>query len=354
MSTFADLDPQTQRKQMESQIRTYFDGCNEADIEKMTAQFDPGAVHYFPPGLDGPWVGSRTIAENWRRLTMTIGSAWSIDRLIAEPESLQAVIEFTHYKPGLGGFVRGDEWYKFDPDTGLITEIRACYAAASDGRDKVELQGYDYRGEGYHLECPVARPLQEHTPAETTRSGAPASGPRTGFSDLDPQTQRKQMESQIRTYFDGCNEADIEKMTAQFDPEAVHYFPPGLNGPWVSSRTIAENWTNLVHTIGSGWSIDRLIAEPESLQAVIEFTHYKTGLGGFLRGSEWYRFDPETGLITEIRAFYASAVDGREKIELEGYDYRGEGYHLECPVARPHPDADPASTAARAGNKESL
>jgi hypothetical protein len=163
--TFASLDRQTQRKQMESTIRTYFDGCNEADVEKMAAQFAPDAVHYFPPGLDGPWVGNRTIAENWRRLTMTIGSAWSIDRLIAEPESLQAVIEWTHYKTRLGGFLRGDEWYRFDPETGLITEIRAFYASASDGREKVELDGYDYAGQGYHLECPVERP---HADADYT------------------------------------------------------------------------------------------------------------------------------------------------------------------------------------------
>ncbi|WP_083895636.1 nuclear transport factor 2 family protein [Nocardia jiangxiensis] len=159
------------------------------------------------------------------------------------------------------------------------------------------------------------------------------------FRNLDRDIQRTRMESTIRTYFDGCNEADVEKMAATFAPDAVHYFPPGLDGPWVGNRTIAENWRKLVLTIGSAWTIDRLIAEPESLQAVIEWTHYKTALGGFLRGDEWYRFDPKSGLITEIRAFYAARSDGRQHVELEGYDYAGQGYHLECPIARPHPDA---------------
>lgn len=158
MTRFADLDHSQQRTRMQSSIRRYFGGCNEADVDKMAAEFAPDAVHFFPPGLDGPWVGNRTIAQNWRRLTLTIGSAWTIDRMVVEPESLQAVIEWTHYKTRSGGFLRGDEWYKFDPETGLITEIRAFYASKSDGRTKVELQGYDYAANGYFLECPVDRP----------------------------------------------------------------------------------------------------------------------------------------------------------------------------------------------------
>ncbi|MEE1803122.1 nuclear transport factor 2 family protein [Streptomyces sp. NPDC101062] len=155
---FEKLDEPTRRARMEATIRTYFEGCNEADVEKMAATFHPDAVHYFPPGLDGPWTGARAIAENWRRLTLTIGSAWTIDRLITDPTTHQAVIEWTHYKTRRGGFLRGDEWYAFDPGTGLITEIRAYYAARSDGRDHVELEGFDYGARGYHLSCPVARP----------------------------------------------------------------------------------------------------------------------------------------------------------------------------------------------------
>lgn len=162
----------------------------------------------------------------------------------------------------------------------------------------------------------------------------------TAFSALDREVQRKQIESTIRTYFDGCNEADVEKMAATFAPDAVHYFPPGIGGPWIGNRTIAENWRRLTLTQGSAWTIERLIVEPESLQAVIEWTHYKTRPGGFLRGDEWYEFDPETGLITEIRAFYAASSDGRSEVVLEGYDYEANGYNFQSPVPRPHPDAE--------------
>jgi hypothetical protein len=158
MTRFADLPREEQRRRMEETIRTYFDGCNEADVDKMAAQFTDDAVHYFPPGLEGPWTGNRTIAENWRRLVMTIGSAWSIERLIAEPESLQAIIEWTHWKTAKGGYLRGDEWYAFDPETGKITEIRAAYASAPDGRDALTMQGYDYEANNYHMAPPVHRP----------------------------------------------------------------------------------------------------------------------------------------------------------------------------------------------------
>ncbi|WP_314325092.1 nuclear transport factor 2 family protein [Paenarthrobacter ilicis] len=166
----------------------------------------------------------------------------------------------------------------------------------------------------------------------------------TRFADLPSEEQRRRMEETIRTYFDGCNEADVDKMASQFTDEAVHYFPPGLDGPWAGNRTIAEKWRHLVLTVGSAWSIERIIAEPESLQAAIEWTHWKTALGGCLRGDEWYKFDPETGKITEIRAFYASRPDGRDGLTLEGYDYETNGYFLASPVERPHPDA----VAARA------
>jgi ketosteroid isomerase-like protein len=50
-------------QRMEALIRTYFEGCNEADAEKITSCFTPDAVHYFPPGMyDGPFRGAATIA----------------------------------------------------------------------------------------------------------------------------------------------------------------------------------------------------------------------------------------------------------------------------------------------------
>lgn len=148
--------------------------------------------------------------------------------------------------------------------------------------------------------------------------------------------KRAYMSALITTYFDGCNEADFDKMTACFVPEAVHYFPPGMyEGPFRGAETIARKWVEFVSELGSAWSIDRMICDPGSDQAVIEWTHYKTRPGTMLRGDEWYLFDPSTGLIAEIRAYYASPADRSVPVlELGGFDYAGRGYPLDCPVPR--------------------
>lgn len=148
------------------------------------------------------------------------------------------------------------------------------------------------------------------------------------YSDPAIARRAEAMERTIRTYFDGCNEADADKIVSCLTKDAVHYFPPRMyKGPFVGARTIAERWVTAVREIGSYWSVDNLLIEPISYRAVMEWTHYKTKQGKRLRGDEWYEFDPESGLIKEIRAYYASPqADDLAELELGGFDYRGRGY----------------------------
>lgn len=136
------------------------------------------------------------------------------------------------------------------------------------------------------------------------------------------------MEARIRAYFDACNAADAAAISSQFIPDAVHYFPPGTyGGPFVGANTIAERWVHAVASLGSRWTVDHVITDPSTNRAVIEWTHFKTKQGKVLRGDEWYRFDPDTGLIAEIRAYYASPQDPTlDVLELGGFDYQGRGY----------------------------
>lgn len=156
------------------------------------------------------------------------------------------------------------------------------------------------------------------------------------YSSMSHGDKRAHMDSLIRTYFDACNAADHDAMVACFTEDAVHYFPPGMyNGPFRGASTIAERWVQFVAELGSAWTVDRMACDPDSDQAVIEWTHYKTKPGTILRGDEWYLFDPDSGLIQEIRAYYASPADRSvDRLELSGFDYAGRGYHLECPVPR--------------------
>ena len=141
------------------------------------------------------------------------------------------------------------------------------------------------------------------------------------------------MEAEIRRYFAACNAGDYDALVSCFTPDAVHYFPPGLpEVPWRSADTIARKWVWCVETLGSRWSIEKILCSSTAPEAVIEWTHWKRNAGTALRGDEWYVFDEATGLIREIRAYYASKADGSLPIsELVGFDYAGRGYRLTPP-----------------------
>lgn len=141
---------------LEATIREYFDGCNEANIEKMMGCWAADGVHYFPAGApQGPFVGARAIAEGWVAAVQKLGSIWTIDRVLVDADRLEAVIEWTHFKPNLGTYLRGDEWYIFTED-GLIQEIRAYYACPPPtGEPKShELGGFAYAELGYPMAPP--------------------------------------------------------------------------------------------------------------------------------------------------------------------------------------------------------
>jgi len=141
------------------------------------------------------------------------------------------------------------------------------------------------------------------------------------------------MRATIEAYYAGCNTADKARMTACFTPDAVHYFPPGTkSSPWVGSETIAEKWVWCVENLGSRWTLERVLCQPDTDEAVVEWTHWRTKAGSYLRGDEWYVFDRESGLITEIRAYFAAAWDPAvEKSEIPGFNYAGRGYALTPP-----------------------
>lgn len=133
----------------------------------------------------------------------------------------------------------------------------------------------------------------------------------------------------IRRYFAACNAADYAALVDCFTPDAVHYFPAGLPDiPWRGADTIAKKWIWCVETLGSQWTIEKILVSHDSPEAVIEWTHWKNKSGTALRGDEWYRFDPLSGKIAEIRAYYAAPADKGVVInELVAFDYVGRGYH---------------------------
>jgi hypothetical protein len=140
------------------------------------------------------------------------------------------------------------------------------------------------------------------------------------------------MEARIRSYFEDCNAGDVGRIAAHFEPDAVHYFPPGMyEGPFRGALTIAARWRAAVQNLGSYWTVDQVICDPSRHRAVIEWTHFKRAHAIILRGDEWYVFSPR-GLIEEIRAYYASPQDpALRTLELGGFDYAGRGYPMKAP-----------------------
>jgi hypothetical protein len=141
---------------LEATIREYFDGCNEANAAKMTGCMEPNATHYFPAGApQGTFAGAQAIAQGWITAVKNLGSIWTVDRVLVDAAKLEAVIEWTHFKPKAGVYLRGDEWYVFS-QAGLIKEIRAYYACpATTGAPRShELGDFPYRGLNYPMSAP--------------------------------------------------------------------------------------------------------------------------------------------------------------------------------------------------------
>ena len=143
----------TSAQGLENTIREYFDACTQADAERIASYWTDDGVHYFPAGApQGTFVGAKTIAAGWVSAVERFGSSWTVDRIIVDATRLEAVIEWTHFKPKLGVYLRGDEWYVFSPE-GLIREIRAYYACPPPPGDPQthELGDFDYPALGYPM-----------------------------------------------------------------------------------------------------------------------------------------------------------------------------------------------------------
>lgn len=162
---------EARRQHMTATVRAYFDACNAASRERFAAVLAEDCVHWFPPGTGGPYQGREAIVNLWLKFVTEKGSQWSIDRLVCDGHEL--CIEWTHYKPLVGEYIRGSEWYTFDDD-GKIDGIWAHYASPRDAtRAANELEGFPYIEQGYHAAAPA---LPTDVAAERQRFLAAESG----------------------------------------------------------------------------------------------------------------------------------------------------------------------------------
>jgi len=80
------------------------------------------------------------------------------------------------------------------------------------------------------------------------------------------------LEATIREYFDACNAADADAISACFEPDGVHYFPAGApQGTFVGAKAIAAGWVNAVRNLGSIWTIDHVIVDEQAVERLLDY-----------------------------------------------------------------------------------
>ena len=113
-------------------------------------------------------TGVQTCALPISDAVANLGSCWSVDAYVGDPDKAEAVIEWTHYKQYAGTMLRGVEWYVFDKRTGLIAEIRAYCEADSANTYLLYLRYQKLRGVlddgNYRRECELLRNVLKESP----------------------------------------------------------------------------------------------------------------------------------------------------------------------------------------------
>ncbi len=140
-----------------------------------------------------------------------------------------------------------------------------------------------------------------------------------------PRTEGHPYIETIKTYYRGCNTADVPLMLSTFDADVVHYFVD--HSPVRGASALANYWAKVGPRTKANWQLDHaLVQEPE---AVIEWSMSwipaVTGNMEVLRGAEWYVFSG--GKIAEIRSYHNNFYlhDERNR-ELRDFDYSARGY----------------------------
>lgn len=269
-------------------------GVREADalgVAVVVAVVDPGGHQVAMARMDGSPLLSRGVAADkaWTAIAFGQSTRWWAGLLVEEPE--------------LAALGRNNRLLPLDGGVPVVVEGAVVGGVGVSG----------------------ATAEQDHRIA-TVASEAITTSPLTVEG----------MRATILGYFAACNDGDAAGVAAHCTADAVHYFPPDMyGGPFVGGATIGRRWAEAVATIGSVWTVDTVLCDPVTATAVAEWTHFKTFQHTVLRGDEWYRFDPDSGLLAEIRAYYASPQDRtRDRLELGGFDYAGRGYATEPPFRR--------------------
>ena len=109
----------------------------------------------------------------------------------------------------------------------------------------------------------------------------------------------------ITAYFEACGTGSAGEIAGHFTDDAVIY---DTNiGPMVTAHGIGTDWVTVRDRWqGARWSVDSIVSDGDA--AAIEWsmsgTDPTSGRQFVFRGSEHYRFEPDTNRIEEIRQYW--------------------------------------------------
>ncbi|MBI1394647.1 MAG: hypothetical protein GC151_01615 [Betaproteobacteria bacterium] len=131
----------------------------------------------------------------------------------------------------------------------------------------------------------------------------------------------------VRRYFDACNSGVLEDFGPTLADDVVHYFLPDRFPPIKGAEHLARFWRKFKQVSDTVWGIDEIIAQGDRVVNEWSLIWTPPGSGARLkmRGSEWYVM--RSGVIAEIRAYFA--YDEARDAQLAGFPYRDRGYLMD-------------------------
>lgn len=131
----------------------------------------------------------------------------------------------------------------------------------------------------------------------------------------------------VLRYFDACNSGLLEDFEPTLAADVVHYFLPDRFPPIRGADHLARFWRKFKQVSDTVWAIDQIIAQGDRVVSEwsLLWTPPGSGTRRKMRGSEWYEM--RSGVIAEIRAYFAYDEGG--DAELTGFPYGDRSYLME-------------------------
>ena len=83
---------------------------------------------------------------------------------------------------------------------------------------------------------------------------------------------QERAEQAVKAYFDACNSGDRDAFYRLFEPDACHFLPKGMFGPFRDIESLFDQWRRDVLDNGSYWLLDTVFANPNGQMAWVPWT----------------------------------------------------------------------------------